>query len=137
MQTLTKNKQEVKYLRPTDGSLKLQLPLITLKSLKSETFSFLGLPLVAEVGGRQEVGRAARGLLGRVSGPGLRPTACGLQPAACSPGPRGPQQQEKPAGLKLAREPRGEVGCPARSPSSLPRRQLQTGETGANMAAVA
>lgn len=38
MQTLTKNKQEVKYLRQTDGSLKLQLPLITLKPLKSETF---------------------------------------------------------------------------------------------------
>ena len=40
MQTLTKNKQEVKYLRQTDGSLKLQLPLITLKPLKSDTFFF-------------------------------------------------------------------------------------------------
>lgn len=40
MQTLTKNKQEVKYLRQTDGTLKLQLPLITLKPLKSDTFFF-------------------------------------------------------------------------------------------------
>lgn len=36
MQTLRKNKQEVKYWRQTDGSLKLQLLLITLKPLKSE-----------------------------------------------------------------------------------------------------
>lgn len=55
MQTLTKNKQEVKYLRQTDGSLKLQLPLITLKPLKSDTFFFL----LAEVWLKQKVDRVS------------------------------------------------------------------------------
>lgn len=56
MQTLTKNKQEVKYLRQTDGSLKLQLPLITLKPLKSDTFFFF---LLAEVWLKQKVDRVS------------------------------------------------------------------------------
>lgn len=43
MQTFTKNKQEVKYLRQTDGSRKLWLPLVTSNPLKLQLVRSLSL----------------------------------------------------------------------------------------------